>query len=234
MNLGEIEVDVVQKDIKNIHLSVYPPNGKVRLAAPSRISLDTIRAFAISKMDWIRKQQKKFREQQRETQRECLERESHYLWGKRYLMRVVEADRPYGVELEQKELILKVRPGTDEEKRRFILDEWYRQQIKSAVPPLVDKWSRHMGVTINNIFVRRMKTRWGSCNPRSHNIRLNTELAKKPKECLEYLIVHELAHLLEPSHNARFISLMDNFMPKWKYIRGMLNCLPVAHEDWSE
>ncbi len=232
INLGDIEVDVVLKDIKNIHLSVYPPHGKVRVAAPSRMDLDTIRVFTISKLDWIRKQQKKFRDQERETPREYLERESHFLWGRRYLMRVVEVDEAPRVELEHRTMTLKVRPGTDEEKRQAIVDGWYRGQVKAAAPPLIKKWEKRIGVQVERFFVRRMKTRWGSCNPATRCIRFNTDLAKKPKDCLEYLVVHELAHLLEPTHNPRFVALMDRLMPKWRFYREQLNRLPVSHEEW--
>jgi hypothetical protein len=232
INLGEIDVDVVLKDIKNIHLSVYPPHGRVRVAAPLRMDLDTIRVFTISKLAWIKKQQKKLRDQERETPREYLERESHFLWGKRYLMRVVEADEAPRVDLEHRSMTLRVRPGTDEEKRRAIVDGWYRGQLKTAAPHLLAKWEKRIGVQVERFFVRRMKTRWGSCNPATRSIRFNTDLAKKPKDCLEYIVVHELAHLLEPTHNSRFVALMDRFMPKWQFYREQLNRLPVSHEEW--
>ncbi|WP_243366079.1 M48 family metallopeptidase [Fundidesulfovibrio soli] len=233
ISLGEIEVDVVLKDIKNIHLSVYPPHGKVRVAAPSRMDLDTIRVFTISKLDWIRKQQAKFRDQERETPREYLERESHFLWGRRYLMRVVEEDEVPRVELEHRTMTLRVRPGTDENKRQDIVEGWYRGQVKAAATPLIKKWEKRLGVQLERFSVRRMKTRWGSCNPTTRSIRFNTDLAKKPKDCLEYLVVHELAHLVEPTHNSRFVDLMDRLMPKWRFHREQLNQLPVRHEDWS-
>lgn len=232
-SLGALEVDVVLKNIKNIHLSVYPPDGKVRVAAPSRMSLDTIRVFTISKLDWIKKQQTKLREQERETQREYLERESHYLWGKRYLMRVVEQDAGLRVELEHRRLLLFIRPGSGEGKRQEVVDQWYRGQLKAAATPLIRRWEKRLGVEIDRFFVQRMKTRWGSCNHASRTIRLNTDLAKKPKACLEYIVAHELAHLIEPTHNARFVAIMDNFMPKWRLYREHLNRLPVSHEEWE-
>jgi hypothetical protein len=232
IELGDIAVDVVRKEIKNVHLSVHPPSGKVRIAAPSRLTLDTIRAFAISKLPWIRQQQRKLQEQERETPREYLDRESHYLWGRRYLLTVIESAQPASVELSHSRIVLRVRPGTAQAKRQAILEEWYREQLKQALPPLFAKWERLMGVKVARFFVQRMKTKWGSCNPRARNVRLNTDLAKKPRECLEYIVVHELVHLLEPTHNARFIALLDQFMPKWQSCRQMLNRLPVRHESW--
>ncbi len=233
IELGDITVDVVLKDIKNIHLSVYPPSGRVRISAPARMSLDTIRVFAISKLDWIKRQQRKLQEQEREAPREYLDRESHTVWGNRYLLKVVEADEAPSVELQHSQILLRARPGADEAKKQAVLEEWYRQQLKQAAPPLIAKWEALMGVKIERFFVQRMKTRWGSCNPGARTIRLNTELAKKPRECLEYIIVHEAAHLLEPTHNARFVALMDRFMPNWQFYRDRLNRFPVSHETWG-
>jgi predicted metal-dependent hydrolase len=232
LDLGEITVDVVFKDIKNVHLSVYPPAGRVRIAAPSRMSLDTIRVYAISKLDWIKRQQHQIREQERETAREYLDRESHYLWGKRYLLKVIEADRAPSVEVQHSRLLLRTNPGTTDEKRQEIVSRWYRAQIKEVVPPLIAKWEPVVGVTVERWYVQQMKTKWGSCNPLARTVRLNTELAKKPKECLEYLLVHEMAHLLEPTHSARFVAIMDRYMPHWRQTRDQLNQLPVRHEQW--
>jgi predicted metal-dependent hydrolase len=232
IELGDIAVDVVQKDIKNIHLSDYPPTGKVRITAPLRMDLDTIRVFAITKLGWIKSQQQKLREQERETPREYLDRESHYVWGKRYLLKVEEQDAGPQVELKHSQMILQIRPATSCEIKRAILEAWYRENLKEAVPALIAKWEPLMGVKVERFFVQRMKTKWGSCSPDIKSIRLNTELAKKPPECLEYIVVHEKIHLLEPTHNARFISLMDQFMPKWRFYKDELNRLPVRHENW--
>jgi predicted metal-dependent hydrolase len=232
IQLGEIAVDVIRKNIKNIHLSVHPPMGRVRIAAPERMKLDTIRVFAISKLGWIKKQQKRVQEQERETPREYLDRESHYVWGKRYLLEVVEQKSP-GVELEHHKMLLRTRPGSDKLAKEAILHKWYRDQVKQAVPPLLEKWQRLIGVEAKGFFVRRMKTKWGSCNTRRCTIRFNSELAKKPLECLEYVVVHELVHLIERKHNQRFLALMDQFMPKWKFYRDTLNRLPVRHDSWD-
>ena len=233
IHLGDIEVNVVLKSIKNIHLSVYPPLGRVRIAAPLRMDLDTIRIFAISKLAWIKKQQEKLRGQARHSPREYINRESHYVWGKRYLMKVIEHDSPPFVELKHSALILHIRRGADEDKKQAILDEWYREQLKGEINLLIQKWAPHMGVETPSFIARKMKTKWGSCTPEAKSIRINLELAKKPPECLEYIVVHELTHLLEPTHNSRFIALMTKFMPKWRFYRDELNRLPVRHEQWS-
>jgi predicted metal-dependent hydrolase len=233
IKLGDLVVDVVLKDIKNVHLSVYPPHGAVRISAPRRMSLETIRLFAVSRLGWIRQQQRKLREQEREFSREYIDRESHYVWGKRYLLVVREADAAPSIELTHSRMILRVRPGTSEEKREAIVDDWYREQVRTAVPPLLARWQPLIGVEAKRFFVQRMKTKWGSCNHYARAIRLNTELARKPRECLEYIVVHELIHLLEPTHNARFAALMDRFLPKWQSYRDALNRLPVRRETWS-
>jgi hypothetical protein len=233
VKLGDIEVDVVLKDIKNVHLSVYPPTGRVRISAPTRMNIDTIRVFAISKLAWIKQQQTKLREQERETPRDYVDRESHYVWGKRYLLRVSAHDESPSIEVKHSRMLLRVRPRTDEDKRRALVEEWYREQLKEAVPQLLARWQPLLGVRVERFFVQRMKTKWGSCNHKARTIRLNTELAKKPAECLEYIVLHELVHLLEPTHGARFVALMDRFMPNWQFHRHVLNRLPVRREKWS-
>ena len=230
--LGDTSVDVVFKDIKNVHLSVYPPTGQVRISAPARMSMETVRAFAISELGWIKRQQKKLLGQERETPREFLDRESHYVWGKWYLLDVVELDQVPSIELKHDHMVLQVRPGVDEDKKRIVVEDWYREQIKSAVLPLLDRWQPRVGVNVGRFFVQRMKTRWGSCNHNAGTIRLNTELAKKPPECLEYIVVHELIHLLEPTHNAGFVDQMDRHMPLWRFRRDELNRAPLAHQSW--
>ena len=233
IELGDLKVDVALKDIKNIHLSVYPPNGRVHISAPAWMNIDAIRVFAISKLGWIKQQQQKLRAQERETPREYLDRESHYLWGDRYLLATIEVNAAPSVELQKHRLLLNVRPGADTAKRHVILEAWYREQLKQAIPPLIAKWEPQLGVTVTRFFVQRMKTKWGSCNHRAGHIRLNTELAKKPPICLEYIVVHEMLHLLESTHNAHFVALLDRHMPNWHYHRDQLNRFPVSHEDWE-
>ena len=235
LKLGEITMDVVLKDIKNIHLSVYPPIGRVRISAPRRMSLDTLRLFAISKLDWIKQQQAKLRQQEREAAaRLSWTAESHYLWGKRYLLQVIEADGAPSIELRHSWLLLRVRQQTGAVTRKALVEEWYRERLKAAVPPLLARWQPLLGVRVERFFVQRMKTKWeaATTGPRTlHGFK--AELAKKPAECLEYLVVHELVHLLEPTHNAHFIALMDRFMHQWQFHRHVLNRLPVRQERWT-
>jgi predicted metal-dependent hydrolase len=230
LQLDDLTIEVVRKNIKHIHLTVRPPDGQVRISAPTRMGMETIRAFATAKLGWIRRHQARFQAQEREAPREFVDRESHYVWGRRYLLRVAEEEAaPPSVELEHGRLVLRVRPGSDRATRRAVLEAWYRSELKTAIPPLIAKWELLMGVKVARFFVQRMKTRWGSCNPRQRNIRLNTELARKPQECLEYVVVHEMVHLLEPSHSARFYALMDQFMPQWRAYKAELNRLPISH-----
>ena len=233
LRLGELRIDVVRKDIKNVHLSVHPPNGRTRIAAPRHLSDAAVRAFAISKLGWIRKQQRKLQEQERETPREYLDRETHFVWGRRCLLRVVEHEAPPFVEWRQQRLTLSVRPNTPRERRAEILEAWYRAELRAAAEPLVELWQARLDVRLTSLFVRRMRTRWGSCSPTAGTIRLNTDLAKKPADCLEYILVHELAHLIEPTHNARFVAVMDRFLAGWVHRRELLNRLPVRHDDWE-
>jgi predicted metal-dependent hydrolase len=232
IKLGDIPVDVVLKDIKNVHLSVYPPTGRVRISAPKRMSVETIRVFAISKLDWIKRHQARVRQQERESHREYLDRETHYVWGRRFLLKVIEEDVAPDVQLKPRTLLLRVRPGIANGARGAIVAAWYRQILKVAARSLIETWEPRLSVNVTGLFVRQMKTRWGSCNPIAHTIRINTELAKKPKECLEYIVVHEMIHLLERTHNARFYSLLDQFMPQWRHCRDTLNELPLREERW--
>jgi predicted metal-dependent hydrolase len=233
IQLGDLTVDVIKKDIKNVHLSVYPPTGRVRISAPNRMDMDTIRVFAISKLGWIRQHQRDVRGQDRETPREYLDRESHYVWGRRYLLENHEVSAAPRVELNHNHLHLQIRAGTPPAKKESVMDEWHRALVKQAAPSLISKWEKLMGVRVEKFFVQRMKTKWGSCTPSKCAIRLNSELAKKPLQCLEYIIVHEMTHLLEPTHNRRFITLMDQFLPRWQSCRETLNRLPVRHEHWA-
>ncbi|MBS1914426.1 MAG: M48 family metallopeptidase [Bacteroidetes bacterium] len=233
VQVGEIAVDVVRKDVRRVHLSVHPPTGAVRIAAPVRMSLETIRAFAVARLPWIRLQRRRLGAQERETPRDFLFRESHYLWGRRYLLRIVESGAPPGVQEEHSTLVLNVRPGAGREQREDVMETWYRGLLRAAVLEVIARREPQMGVRVERLYVQRMKTRWGSCNPAARSIRLNTELARKPLECLEYIVVHEMAHLLEPRHNARFTALMDLYLPTWRRAREALNRLPVRHETWG-
>jgi len=231
--IGDIPVDVVLKDIRNIHLSVHPPAGRVRLSAPVGVDIDTLRLYAISRLGWIKKQQRKLRGQERETPREYLNRESHYLWGKRYLLKIVEREAPSAVDVQHSAILLYIRTDASQEKKQSVLDAWYRKQLKAAIPDLIGVWEKRIGVRVNEFGIKKMKTKWGTCNPDARRIWVNLELAKKPKECLEYIVVHEMVHLLERHHNERFIALMDAMLPKWRSLRDDLNRLPVKHEEWE-
>ena len=233
LDLGDIRVEVIRKDIKNVHLSVYPPQGRVRIAAPAWMELDRLHLFAIHKLGWIRQQQKKLLAQDRQTPREFIERESHYVWGRRYLLQIIEKEARPTVRLTHRHLQLQLLPGSTAAEREVILSAWYRQSLKSQLPALLSKWQPRVGAHAERCFVRHMKTQWGSCNPLARTIRLNTELAKKPPDCLEYIVVHELVHLLEPTHNERFVGLISALMPHWRDCRDALNRLPVRHELWG-
>lgn len=233
MKLGNTTVDVVQKDIKNLHLSVYPPTGSVRIAAPLRMSMDVIRVYAISKLSWIKKQQIKLAGQQRETPRDYVTRESHYFLGKRYLLKVNEVNAIPKAELDHNKIILSVRPGADKIKRQEIIENWYREKLKEIAAAQIKKWQKIMKVSMNEFAVRKMKTKWGTCNIDAKRIWLNLELAKKPEHCIEYIVVHELVHLLERHHNERFVAHMDKHLPQWRHTKSELNKLPVSHVDWN-
>lgn len=232
LHIGDVAVDVILKNIKNIHLSVYPPTGRVRISAPLNSNLDTLRIYAISKLPWIKRHQVKLNDQIRETPREYIDRESHYVWGKRYLLRVLENNIPHSVELKHKEILLQVRIGSSAKQKEYILDAWYRDNLKQVLPDMIHKWEKKLNVKVNRCYVQKMKTKWGSCNPHLKNIRINTELSKKPIECLEYILVHEMTHLLEPTHSIHFQALMSQNMPSWQQIRDGLNRLPVKSESW--
>lgn len=231
--LGGIEAEVVFKDIRNVHLTVLPPNGRVRISAPTHMALDTVRVFALSKLAWIKNQRRSMAEQEREPSREYLERESHYVWGRRYLLKLVETDGSPTVMLRHRTLVLAVKQGADLTAREAVLSRWYRDQVRERAGSLAAVWSRTLGLNAPRLHVQHMKTKWGSCSPTRCAIRLNTELAKKPPGCLEYIVVHELVHLLEPTHNDRFKALMRTFLPDWEDRRRELSALPVRHEDWD-
>lgn len=232
IQLGEISIAVTRKTIKNVHLTVHPPDGRVTLAAPINTRLEVARAYAITKLVWIRDQQRKLECQARETPRQFVERETHYVWGRRYLMTVNYQDAKPAVILSNKRVTLIARPGSSTEKRAEVMHEWHKSLLHEAVPPLIRKWERQLKVSVSGYFLQRMKTKWGSCNHTDGNIRLNTELVKKPKDLLEYVIVHEMAHLIEPTHSDRFIAILEEHYPGWREARAELNELPLAAEVW--
>ncbi len=233
MIISDISIDIVRKDIKNIHLAVYPPAGRVRIAAPLNTNDDTIRLFAIKKLGWIKRQQSKFEGQERISAREYKDRESHYFLGRRYLLNVIEEDAAPKVILRNKTYIdLYLRHETPVAKRHEIMNEWYRTELKKLIPDIIEKWEKRIDVKVSEGRVKLMKTKWGSCNIEKKRIWLNLELAKKPIQCLEYIIVHEMVHLLERHHNDRFLNYMDGYLPNWKQLRKELNKLPASHAEW--
>ena len=232
IRLGEIAVALTRKDVRHCHLSVHPPDGRVTLVVPTGTRAEVARAYAASRIGWIRTHQAGFRAQARETLREFVERESHYLWGRRYLLSVVEKDRKPSVHLTHRRITLTVRPGSDRDKREAVMQEWYRSLLHEEVPRLIAKWEPKLGVHIAAYFLQRMKTKWGSCNHRARTIRLNTELARKPKDLLEYVVVHEMLHLIAPNHSDEFVALLTRHYPSWRNARSELNELPLGAEAW--
>jgi hypothetical protein len=234
IELGDITIDVTRKNIKNVHLSVHPPAGRVTLAAPLNTRLEVARAYAISKLRWIRKQQYQIRSQERETPRQFIERESHYLWGRRHLLTVIEQDSKPTVKVDHKRITLTVRPGSSMKKKAKIIHEWHLSLLHEIIPTIISKWEAKLGVRVSAYYLQRMKTKWGSCNHESGNIRLNTELVKKPKDLIEYVVVHEMIHLIEPTHSEQFLNLLSEHYPTWQEARIELNELPLAAEEWKE
>jgi len=234
LEVSGIPVEVVRKDIKNLHLAVYPPHGRVRVAVPLRTGDETVRLAVISRLGWIRRQQKVLEQQPRQSEREMVTGESHFVWGRRYRLDVIEQDAPASVVIRNsKTLQLRVRPGTGREKREQVLQRWYRRLLRDRIADLRAKWEPRIGVRVASYGIKRMKTKWGACNIEERRIWLNLELAKKPPACLEYILVHELVHLLERHHNDRFRAYMDDFLPSWRLHREELNRAPLAHEDWE-
>ena len=232
IHLGDLSIEVTRKDIKNVHLSVHPPEGRVTLSAPTNTRLEVARAYAITRLSWIREQQEKLRNQAREKPREFIERESHYLWGRRYLLTVLECNVKPSVSVDHKRIALTVRPGSDHAKRASVIHEWHKSLLHELIPALINKWELKLGVQVTGYFLQRMKTKWGGCNHKEGHIRLNTELVKKPKDLIEYVVVHEMIHLIEPVHSERFIAILTEHYPTWREARAELNELPLSAEEW--
>jgi predicted metal-dependent hydrolase len=227
-------VDVVRKNIKNLHLGVYPPAGRIRVAVPLQVTDESVRLFTISRLGWIKRQQAKFENQERQSAREFVSGESHYYQGRRYLLNVVyHDDAPAVVIRNNKIMDLFVRTGSDTAKRERVLLTWYRRRLKEEIAPLIEKWEAIIGVKVAEWGVKQMKTKWGTCKIDAGRIWLNLELIKKPVHCLEYIIVHEMIHLLERHHNERFVAYMNKYMPLWQHYREELNREPLGHETWE-
>jgi len=234
ITINGLPVQVVRKDIKNLHLGVYPPNGRVRVAAPLHVSDKAVRLAVIGKLGWIKRQRAKFDAQPRQSTREMINGESHYFLGQRFRLRVAACDGAAKVVLSNKSVLkLHIRQEATAAQREQALARWYREQLRELIPPLLDKWQASIGVQLADWAIKKMKTKWGSCNRKVRRIWLNLELAKKPTRCIEYILVHELIHLIERKHNDRFIALMDEHLPQWRLYRQELNAEPLAHEKWS-
>ena len=233
LTVGGLVVEVVRKDIKNLHLGVYPPNGRVRVAAPLVVSDEAVRLAVIGKLGWIQRQQAKFADQPRQSPREMISGESHYFLGQRYRLRVLAYTGPPRIRCNGADFLdLFVRPETTAAQRRQVLEDWYREQLRGQIPTLLAQWQPALGVAAAEWGIKKMKTRWGSCNISARRVWFNLELAKKPARCLEYVVVHELVHLLERNHNARFKALMDQHLPTWRTCREELNRAPLGHDPW--
>lgn len=233
LTLSDIEIQVEQKNIKNLHLSVFPPDGRVHISAPESMEMDRVRLYALSKLTWIREQVAYMKAQERETPRQFLSGESHYFLGERYLMQIVEKEAAPEVKINHKTITLQVRPNASLEKRIEVYERWSREELRLVSEKLIRKWKKVIGVECKEFGIKKMKTKWGTCISQSQRIWLNLELARKPVSCVEYIIVHELIHLIERSHNSYFMALMDKHMPKWEFHRDELNRLPYSHIDWS-
>jgi predicted metal-dependent hydrolase len=233
IDVGGIPVEVVRKDIKNLHLAVYPPEGRVRIAVPVRLDDQAVRLAVIGRLRWIRRQQADFARQERQSERQMVTGESHYVGGRRYRLRIVEHLGVPAVHLRNgRTLELRVHPDTGRADREAVLHRWHRRRLRPQIAALVAHWQPLVGVTLAAWGIKRMKTRWGTCNPAARRIWLNLELAKKPPSCLEYILVHEMVHLLERHHNDRFRDHLDRLLPQWRLRRDLLNRSPLAHEDW--
>lgn len=233
IKIGELTIEITRKSIKNVHLSVHPPDGRVSMSAPINTRLEVARAYAISKLYWIRQQQEKMAKQLRESPRQMVKRESHYLWGRRYLLNVIVSDEKQFVRIDHKRIHLHVKTGSNRAKREEVLYEWQKLLLHEHIKEIIPKLEKVLDVNVNAYFLQKMKTKWGSCNHKSRNIRLNTELVKKPKDLVEYVIVHEMAHLIEPTHSEKFMAILDKFYPNWREARMELNELPLGHVEWK-
>lgn len=234
ITVGGLRVEVVRKAIKNLHLGVYPPHGRVRVAAPLAVSDDAVRLAVVTKMGWIKRQRAKFSAQPRQSERAYISGESHYFLGQRYRLRLVEGARAGHVHVRNStSLDLHVRAGSDRAARERVFMNWYRDELRARVTPLIQHWAVVMGLAAPVLGIKRMKTKWGTCNVKAQRVWINLELAKKPQECLEYIVVHELTHFFEADHSDRFVARMDRLLPKWRMVRDELNVAPLAHEDWD-
>jgi predicted metal-dependent hydrolase len=234
LTIRGIDVDIIYKDIKNLHIGVYPPMGRVRVAAPRRLDDDQVRLAVIQRLPWIKRQRAQLRSTERQSEREMVTGESHYVWGVRRRLKVVERPGRAHVEVDGDRLILYVSSDRDAEQRRTVLDTWYRTQLREAIPGLISTWESMLDTRVPDWIIRRMRTKWGTCNRETRRLTFNVELAKKHPDCLEYIVVHEMMHYFERNHGERFTKLMDDAMPDWRARRDLLNDAPLADEKWEQ
>ena len=232
LTIRGIDIDVTYKDIKNLHIGVYPPLGRVRVSAPLQLDDDNVRLAVIQKLPWIKRQREQLEAAERQSEREMVTGESHYVWGVRHRLKIVERSGRAHVEIDGDRLILYVPPEHDAEARRDLLGRWHREQLRDRLPSLISEWEPKVGREVSRWSIRRMKTKWGSCNREIGHIWFNLELATKHPDCLEYIVVHEMAHLVERNHGDRFTKLMDQLLPDWRRRRDLLNEAPLAHQEW--
>jgi predicted metal-dependent hydrolase len=222
LHISGIPVEVHKKPIKNMHLYVKPPNGDVMVSAPIAMRDEAIERFVRTKVGWIKKQVVKFADQPRQTEREYVSGETLYVWGKRYYLQTQCGNKNLLV-LSGDKAVLTIRKERTAEQREHFIREWYRDLLKSEIARLLPKWENKTGLRASTWKIKYMITRWGTCKPDVGKIWLNLQLAKKTLECLEYVILHELVHLVERSHNERFVALMDKHMPMWREAKATLN-----------
>ena len=234
ITLQKLKISTTRKDIKNIHLGVYPPDGKIRASIPLKTSDETLRLFLISKTSWIKKQQAKFLQQERQSKREYVSGESHYLFGNRYRLNVIDTNESPKIKIHKKtHLNLYVKSNTSLQQKEKLFEQFYRLELEKIIPKLLKKWGKKVGVDVNQVKIRKMKTKWGTCNAKKKQILLNLEMAKKPLHCLDYVFVHELVHMIERNHTDRFIELLELAYPKWKKSKQELNQGILSYSVWK-
>lgn len=228
IRVANFDIDILYKEIKNVHLSVYPPTGRVTISAPAHMNNELLKVYAISRISWIRKQQKQLQSQEREPQKEYVNRETHYFKGKRYLLQIEQTTGKSYAEIRHKKLLCYTKPNKEKATKEKAIDTLYREYLNQTIPALIEKWKSILNVEVTEYGIKKMRTKWGTCNPIAKRIWINVELAKKPIHCLEYVVVHEMVHLLERKHNDKFVAHLNKHLPNWKQIKKELNELPVG------
>ena len=234
LKTSNLQIEAVRKDIKNIHLGVYPPDGRVRVSVPLATSDETLRIFLITKSSWIKKQKEIFSKQERQTKREYVSGESHYIFGKKHQLTVKKSDTKQEIKITKKKSIeLTIKPKTTIYQRQVMFEKFYRDELEKIIPKLLEKWEKKVEVKVKEVRIKKMKTKWGTCNAKDKRIWLNLELAKQPPHCIDYVFVHELIHLKERKHNERFLSILEQAYPKWRQSKEELNQGILGYFEWG-